>query len=210
MHDGLDILNKLNGEGLLFNGFTSTFYEFAPDDIEPINGATTILNYNYDYDRDGLHRKGGIAFTGTFGESSEIGQLVYLSFPFEAIDNGNDRNKLMNLILQYFDEIIINVDDENPIVNQFHLFQNYPNPFNSVTTIQYSIPVVTTREFLQQTINLTVYDVLGRQVKILVTQIQKPGNYKINFDAKELSSGVYYYQLKIGSFIQTKKMILLK
>ncbi len=208
MHDGLDILNKLNGEGLLFNGFTSTFYEFAPDDIEPINGATTILNYNYDYDRDGLHRKGGIAFTGTFGESSEIGKLVYLSFPFEAIENGNDRIKLMNLILQYFDEIIINVDDANPIVNQFRLYQNYPNPFNPVTTIQYSIPIVETHG--NASLQLHVYDVLGRQVKVFVNQIQKPGNYEINFDAKELSSGVYYYQLKVGSFIQTKKMILLK
>ncbi|MCB0731878.1 MAG: T9SS type A sorting domain-containing protein, partial [Ignavibacteriae bacterium] len=59
-------------------------------------------------------------------------------------------------------------------------------------------------------LQLIVYDVLGREVAILVNKPQKPGNYSVQFDGSNLASGIYYYQLKVGSFIQTKKMVLMK
>jgi Secretion system C-terminal sorting domain/Beta-propeller repeat len=86
---------------------------------------------------------------------------------------------------------------------QFALGQNYPNPFNPTTQVEYSIPK-------EGFVNLTVYNTLGQQVANLVNRNMKAGEYHITFDASNLASGVYFYRLKAGSFIQTKKMILLK
>lgn len=91
-------------------------------------------------------------------------------------------------------------DGTNP---KFELNQNYPNPFNQSTVIKYTIPK---RELIQ----LKVYDMLGRQVKILVDEIQDPGNYTINVDASSLASGVYFYRIHGKTFEKVKKMILLK
>jgi photosystem II stability/assembly factor-like uncharacterized protein len=86
---------------------------------------------------------------------------------------------------------------------KFALEQNYPNPFNPSTSIQYAI---SSRQF----VTLKVYDVLGNEIATLVNEYRNAGSYEIEFDASKLSSGVYYYQLRSGDFIQTKKMILLK
>ncbi len=91
------------------------------------------------------------------------------------------------------------------------LYQNYPNPFNPITTIEYLIPKVKTQNFeLGQYVKLKIYDVLGRELMTLVNQNQKPGNYKIHFNASQLPSGVYFYRLTIGKISITKKMVLLK
>ena len=85
----------------------------------------------------------------------------------------------------------------------FELKQNYPNPFNPVTTINYSIPS-------NGNVKLKIYDILGREVATLVNETKAPGNYEVNFNAANLPSGVYFYRLQTGDFIQTKKMILMK
>ena len=85
----------------------------------------------------------------------------------------------------------------------FALSQNYPNPFNPSTTIRYDI-------LNSGIVTLKIYDILGREVKTLVNQYENGGTYDVNFDASNFSSGVYFYQLRAGSFISTKKMILLK
>jgi glucose/arabinose dehydrogenase len=89
---------------------------------------------------------------------------------------------------------------------KFELFQNYPNPFNPVTVIKYSIP----ERNENQLVKLVIYDVIGRIIKTLVEENQQPGVYEINFDAPDLPSGIYFYQLSAGDFRDTKKMILLK
>ena len=86
---------------------------------------------------------------------------------------------------------------------KFVLFQNYPNPFNPTTDIGFRIT-----EF--GFVNLKVYDILGREVATLVNEEKKPGTYEVEFTGSNLSSGIYFYRLKAGAFIQTKKMILLK
>jgi len=83
------------------------------------------------------------------------------------------------------------------------LVQNYPNPFNPSTTIHYEIP---NNGF----VTLKVYDILGREVKTLVNQYESKGRYNVNFNASNLASGIYIYRLQSGSFISTKKMLLLK
>jgi len=90
----------------------------------------------------------------------------------------------------------------------FNLYQNYPNPFNPSTVIKYSIPDVGTR--YASPVRLVVYDILGREVATLVNKEQKPGYYEVQFDGKNLSSGIYYYRLVTDSFVKTMKMIFLK
>jgi hypothetical protein len=95
--------------------------------------------------------------------------------------------------------------DENStnVPDQFELKQNYPNPFNPTTTIEYQIPN-------QSHVVLKVYDVLGNQVAVLVNKDEPAGKYNINFNASKLSSGVYFYRINTGNFIQTKKFMVLK
>ncbi|GMT44779.1 MAG: hypothetical protein IEMM0006_0611 [bacterium] len=98
------------------------------------------------------------------------------------------------------------------IPNKFELTQNYPNPFNPSTTIEYSIPAAGVGDI--SSVQLTVYDIFGREVSELVNAKQNPGKYKINFNAEDLSCGIYFYKLSVtgtsGNFTQTKKMILLR
>ena len=89
------------------------------------------------------------------------------------------------------------------IPNTFQLDQNYPNPFNPTTNIRYS---VRGRQF----VSLKVYDVLGNQVATLVDEEKSPGIYAVEFNAENLSSGIYFYHLKAGTFSESRKMILLK
>ncbi|HPS65450.1 MAG TPA: T9SS type A sorting domain-containing protein, partial [Ignavibacteria bacterium] len=86
----------------------------------------------------------------------------------------------------------------------FMLEQNYPNPFNPVTKIAYTVPV-------NSTVRLNVFNAVGQKVKTLVdNEFKNAGSYEINFDAGKLSSGVYFYRIEAGTFISTKKMILIK
>jgi len=100
---------------------------------------------------------------------------------------------------------IVSVEDNhnNLIISDYILEQNYPNPFNPTTTIKYSIPELSF-------VTLKVYDVLGNEIANLVNEAKSAGSYEVIFDGTGLPSGIYFYQLKEGSFIQTKKMILLK
>ena len=99
--------------------------------------------------------------------------------------------------------IVTGVDDKFLTPLTFNLEQNYPNPFNPSTMIKFVIPK-------SSFVNLTVYDVLGRQVETLINEVKHPGDYEIEFDASELSSGIYFYRIQASDFTETKKMILLK
>ena len=97
----------------------------------------------------------------------------------------------------------IETDKGSTTLNSFVLEQNYPNPFNPSTTIQYTVGS-------KQFVELKVYDVLGEEITTLVNEEKSEGTYEINFSASVLTSGVYFYKLQVGSFIDVKKMILLK
>ncbi|MBK7107203.1 MAG: T9SS type A sorting domain-containing protein [Ignavibacteriae bacterium] len=90
----------------------------------------------------------------------------------------------------------------------FSLSQNYPNPFNPTTKIKYSIPQDIKGEM--SNVKLVVFDILGREIKTLVNESKKPGNYEVEFNAKNLSSGIYFYKLQTGNFSEIMKMILMK
>lgn len=127
------------------------------------------------------------------------GQYVNLdSLPFVQIDPVS----IIGLETKLTDQIVSVATDET-IPDGFVLKQNYPNPFNPSTTIKYAIP---TSEF----VSLKVFDILGNEVATLVNADKSAGNYEVNFDATQLSSGIYFYKLQTSSFIGTKKMLLLK
>jgi len=99
--------------------------------------------------------------------------------------------------------LLTNVKQRETLSKSFYLNQNYPNPFNSTTAISYQLPA-------SVKVELKVFDTLGNLVKILVNEQQNAGEYTINFDGARLASGVYFYRLKTGDSIQTRKMILAK
>ncbi|GBD87649.1 LVIVD repeat protein [bacterium BMS3Abin03] len=118
----------------------------------------------------------------------------------------SDRNAGFYILQNDF---VVGVNDEkNPTPASFKLFQNYPNPFNPSTKIKFTIPNVGTS--LMKFVQLNVYDVLGNEVATLVNEYKPAGEYEVEFNAENLPSGIYFYQLRAGSFIQTKKMILIK
>ncbi len=90
-----------------------------------------------------------------------------------------------------------------PLSATFSLDQNYPNPFNPATSISYQLP-------LNSFVTLKVYDVLGNEIATLINEEKPAGSYKLDWNAADQPSGVYFYQLKTGSFVQTKKMIFLR
>jgi hypothetical protein len=100
------------------------------------------------------------------------------------------------------------IEESNTAPNEFELFQNYPNPFNPTTKIKYSISQVGPQRAVS--VQLKVYDILGKEVATLVSEEQSAGVYEIELDANKLSSGIYFYHLRAGNFIQTKKLVLMK
>lgn len=86
---------------------------------------------------------------------------------------------------------------------KFALLQNYPNPFNPSTTITFELPRASQ-------VNLTVFDIPGREVSVLVNERRNAGVNDVTFDGSSLASGVYFYRLQAGSFVQSKKLLLLR
>ena len=115
-----------------------------------------------------------------------------------------DDYDFLERVLEQFELIPPNsVKYEFNLLTGFELFQNYPNPFNPVTSIKY---VVSSRQF----VTLKVYDVLGNEIATLVNEEKQPGTYEVEFDGMGLPTGIYFYQLNAGSFVETKKLVLLK
>jgi hypothetical protein len=95
------------------------------------------------------------------------------------------------------------IENKNNIPSKYALSQNYPNPFNPSTVISYQLPK-------SGNVKLTVFDVLGREVKTLVNEYKSAGTYEVTFDGSALSSGLYLYRITSGDFSDTKKMMLVK
>lgn len=81
--------------------------------------------------------------------------------------------------------------------------QNYPNPFNPSTTIKYSLPE-------DGKVHIKIYDITGREIRTIVNEVKTSGNYLVEFKTSGLSSGIYFYRIHAGDFIQTPKMVLVK
>lgn len=97
----------------------------------------------------------------------------------------------------------LSLNKTNPPIGGYSLLQNFPNPFNPVTTIRYSVPVRTE-------VNVTIFDVLGHAVAVLVNETKQAGNHEVRWNAERYASGVYFYQIRTNSFVSRKKLLLLK
>lgn len=212
IYDGNGTMNRAVGvEGTNFEGatinFGQSYPEDFPDDIDPINGAETVLNYTVMRNATEF-RKAGIAFTGNFGESENIGRMIYCSFGAESTGSFASMLSLITKVMDYFSiPVLVEEKELTGIPVNFELSQNYPNPFNPSTNIKYSIAG-------KGLVSIKVYDVLGNEIATLVNEQKTPGYYEVQFDTKSarigLSSGVYFYRLITDDFVTTKKMILLK
>lgn len=135
------------------------------------------------------------------GVSSKV---VFTAFGFETIALAARRALFAQRIIEWLN-IPVSVEDQNPDVlpEAFDLSQNYPNPFNPSTIIEYKISSTTM-------VSIKVYDIIGREVAVLVNEVKQPGVYQIAFDGEYLASGVYFYKFIAGSYSSVKKMNLLK
>ena len=130
------------------------------------------------------------------------------------VGRGNDNLNSVTKLKEYtaaaynfynsnFTQLPVKVEDEKMIVDDYILFQNYPNPFNPSTAIKYSISQ-------DGIVTIKIFDILGQEVTTLKNEFQKANTYEVNFNASYLPSGVYFYQLRSRSFLETKKMLLIK
>ncbi|MBL1121836.1 MAG: T9SS C-terminal target domain-containing protein [Ignavibacteriae bacterium] len=123
---------------------------------------------------------------------------------YSGFDNPNHSQ------IGFANQLTIGVEQEGFLLNEFNLFQNYPNPFNPNTVISYQLPVISN-------VTLKVYDLLGREIVTLVNEEKPAGTYEVEFNShsglsgiRDLPSGIYFYQLKTGNYIETKKMLMIK
>ena len=164
--------------------------------------ATETNNYGFEIERSyGETSWQKIGFVPGFGTTTE--PRTY-SFKDNGLTPGTYFYRIkqidLNGTFNYY-ELGSSVEISNPDV--FKLAQNYPNPFNPSTRIDYSIAKATN-------VQLIIFNSIGEEINVVVNEYQQPGEYAVNFDAKLLSSGVYFYKLIAGDFISIKKMLLLK
>ena len=165
---------------------------------------TEVNNYGFDIERYALSAEhqgwNKIGFVNGNGNSNSPKNYTYedknvtagkYSYRLKQIDNDG----------QFEYSKAIEVDLGAP--KKFELSQNYPNPFNPTTTIRFSLPEA-------GNVKLTLFNILGQEIKTLVNEFKESGVYTINFDASELNSGMYIYKIETGSFVQTRKMTLIK
>ncbi|MBK7107228.1 MAG: Ig-like domain-containing protein [Ignavibacteriae bacterium] len=194
-HDLINI-NQQNNFGIWIFGDLS----FNNLQIWFKNLDSSIIQYNLEY----------IDWTGWKFKEIYLGNsdnYIFNSIAIVQNKSGEKSGELFFDNAQY--DVITNIEKvKNSFPNKIELLQNYPNPFNPNTNITFTIPYNEENE--NATVKLIVYDILGREVITLVNEIKKPGIYKINFDGNNLSSGIYYYQLKYGNSVISKKMLLLK
>jgi hypothetical protein len=177
----------------LYAVILTNLYPQSPDQFIPYDASATSL------------------FTfSTFSQYNSIraddavDRVVYFGFGLEQVSQDTTRDTLITRAINWLmNGVLVGTPNENISPASFNLNQNYPNPFNPATTITYSIPEETQ-------VNLKIYDVMGREVAVLVNGRQQAGTYEINFNAASLASGTYFYKLTAGEFVSVKKMVLLK
>jgi hypothetical protein len=135
-------------------------------------------------------------------------KTVVLSFPLFYQRFEEAKALVQSVMNEKFDEVLQITDLEEVIQDDFVLEQNYPNPFNPATTIRYYLKE---KVFVQ----LSVFDLLGRKIRVLVDENQNQGMQQISWNGKDLrgktvASGIYIYRLEAGDFVQSRKMILMK
>lgn len=211
--------NKHNRYLVSYNGGTSWAFGFVGDttntsespDIAAGDGGVGIIYRFYTSPREGRFIWRPLAGTWSTPVKYTDHEPFYNKPAIEYL--GNKKFGVVYLSWNspvkrgaYFDinNMAVGVDDDLAgLPSDFILLQNYPNPFNPSTLISYQIPT-------QSNVSIKVYDALGNLVNELVNEEKAAGSYQVEFNADKLASGVYFYRLQAGSFVQTKKMVLVR
>jgi photosystem II stability/assembly factor-like uncharacterized protein len=198
------IYKKTTNGGTTWSTLSNSIIDnLAPSCIQHIPGTSSV--YIASGGRTPTMR--GVAVTYDAGESwTLIDTLGVFLINFVNDQLGWGSQYATNIVYRYVGpRIISSVEEEiiDIVPTGYSLLQNYPNPFNPSTTFRYSIPI-------QSKVVIKVYDILGNEIATLMDEEKSAGTYELTWNATNLSSGIYFYQLKAGDYIDTKKMILLK
>jgi hypothetical protein len=208
-------VNAIYGIGFTLERlFTSVTWE-GIDEYDPNTGnfIQTISTTGYaglagggNRDADWLSEN-PVQVTIVAGDSISISLIIIAPnesghYSADIILESNDPDSSITK-LQVVLDLVTGVSEKNSLPTVYSLMQNYPNPFNPTTTINYDLPN-------QSNVNLKIYNIVGEEVATLINEEQNAGRYQIQWDASRLASGIYFYKLRAGSFVETKKMILIK
>jgi hypothetical protein len=165
-----------------------------------MNGSTGQLVYSGTWNQGNtINIAINYAIPGGFVESNcKVNAFIYKQ---GAVHVSTDYNVMQSKITPAMG--VTGIVNQNGVANSYSLEQNYPNPFNPTTNIKFSIPSAGHA-------TLKIYDAIGNEVATYLDEVIQPGIYNADFDGSNLSSGVYFYVLKAGSFSETKKMMLVK
>ena len=185
--------------------------------------ATEVNNFGFDVERkyqvasSEYQNWEKIGFVEGNGTTNSPREYSFIDDNLPDVDNVSYRLKQIDIdgTFSYSKVVEVNLTEITGVEDDkqytFALEQNYPNPFNPVTTINFTIPNVVDANFASTTnAKLIVYNMLGQQVSTLVNEIKPAGNYQVQFDGSNLPSGIYFYTLSYGEFLQTRKLVLLK
>ncbi len=172
----------------------SPFYAWNPKNR--MYGIIVNSDYNETAPITGVLRDAATWVLVFYGTNYYVGDVVsvYYDNPFAI---GTDRYTFST------DNLVGITEESNLSPKEYFLHQNFPNPFNPTTTIKYDIPK-------QGLVTIKIFDILGREVEVLVNEEKPAGKYQVTFNANKLSSGIYFYSIKAGDYIKTLKSILLK
>jgi hypothetical protein len=193
-----------------------TLYNIKPNPLNNTNIQVTdceLICYYNSNEVAHINSTGAISPNGTdinIAAVPKIDEVKVIVRSYTGLINGENLPGLAevetNARIAYYD--VFGIQTISEIADKFSLGQNYPNPFNPSTKIKYSIPnSVGSNNF----VNMTVYDITGRQVALLVNSFQRSGIYEVDFNASNISSGIYFYKLSVDNkFSEVKKMVVLK
>ena len=216
----------LTGKYLTDNLNNLAKWKFVQPSLYINPGEYILIWCDEDLNQPGIHANFKLSKSGEFialVDSNGTSILDSISFGAQRTDtsfgrfpNGSTSWSFMNPS-PGSSNFITHVSDEMNLISEFRLEQNYPNPFNPSTIIRYAIPLLGGDE-RGGLVTLKVYDVLGDEIATLVDEYKLAGSYEVEFEASSgnrspsggLASGIYMYQLRVGEFVETKKMILLQ
>jgi pectinesterase len=181
----------------------SSFSAAANKDIVILKWSTATETNNYGFYLERSDNGGKFTSVGFINGKGTTAEKTNYSFTDKNVPAGESVYRLKQVDLdgtyKYTGQVTVNITSPK----EFSLDQNYPNPFNPATTIKYSVPA-------DAKVTLSVYNLIGEKVAVLVNQVVKAGNHEVAFNASKLSSGVYFYKMEGGSFTSVKKMVLIK
>ncbi|MBE2216833.1 MAG: PKD domain-containing protein [Ignavibacteria bacterium] len=151
----------------------------------------------------GIRRSALDSLAQTLGVNGDSVRCTWRTWSYNGIDSLSSQNSLIVTLVR--SPIGIQVIS-NEVPQRFGLYNNYPNPFNPVTKIRFDIPNISGN----RNVNLIVYDILGNQVAVLVNEDLQAGKYEASWEASNFASGIYFYRIKAGEFVETHRMVLVK